>query len=62
MLDIETQIWVKIAVRGGIEAVVLGGRRGRSPRVGELRRIWVRHVVKVHAAEALLVVDGHSHP
>jgi hypothetical protein len=26
-----------------------------------LGSVRVRHVVEVHAAEALLIVDGHSH-
>ena len=56
---IESQIGIQLAVGGGIEAVALSRRR--SPWIGELRRAGVRHVVEVHAAEALLIVDGHSH-
>lgn len=42
----------------GVEAMAL---TRRAPRVGELGRIWVRHVVEVQsAAEALLGVDGHG--
>lgn len=60
---LKSQIGIDVVVvRGGVEAMVLGrcGRRSR-PWIGELGRIGVRHVVEVHAAEALLIVDGHSH-
>lgn len=60
---LESQIGIHVVVvRAGVEAMVLGGRgRRRRPWVGELGRIGVRHVVEVHAAEALLIFDGHSH-
>lgn len=46
-------------VGGSVDGMALGG--GRSPWIGELGSVGVRHVVEVHAAEALLIVDGHSH-
>lgn len=37
-------------------------RRGRSPRVGEMRGVRVgRHVVEVECAKSLLIVKCHSH-
>lgn len=48
-------------VRGSIETMALRRRRGRVPRVCELGSLLVRHVVEVHAAEALLIVDSHCH-
>lgn len=56
---IESQIGIEMVVRGSIKGVALS--RSRSPWVGKLRGVGVRHVVEVHAAEALLIVDGHSH-
>jgi hypothetical protein len=50
---------LEVDLRRGIEAVALRAR-GR-PRVGELGRIGVWHMVEIQAAaEALLVVDGHG--
>jgi len=49
-----------LVVGGGVEAMALR-RGGRCPWVGELGRAGIWHVVEVHAAEALLIVDGHCH-
>lgn len=50
---------LEVELGGGVEAMVLRTRGG--PRVGELGRGVVGHMVEVQTpAEALLVVDGHG--
>lgn len=50
---------LEVDLRGSVEAMALGSRGG--PRIGELGRVGVRHMVEIQAAaEALLVVDGHG--
>lgn len=53
-------IKVEIVIMRCIDAMILRGSR-RRPRICELGRAGIRHVVEVHAAEALLIVDSHCH-